>query len=89
MRDLCCIAEQPAPTPHLARLEGRVALTHMWPLLCTTSAALASFFRMDSISTSYNDYMTKDAATTGVPRSLEIVPPLGPSITVPRTLWGP
>jgi len=28
-RDKYSIAEQPAPAPHLARLEGRAALTHM------------------------------------------------------------
>ena len=28
-RDWYCIAEQPAPAPHLARPEGRAALTHV------------------------------------------------------------
>jgi len=28
-RDWCFIAEKPAPAPHLARPEGRAALTHM------------------------------------------------------------
>ena len=38
---------------HLACPVGRAALTHMCLLLCSVSAALASFFRMDSNSTSY------------------------------------
>ena len=38
---------------HLACPVGRVALTHLCLLLCSVSAALANFFRMDSNSTSY------------------------------------
>ena len=41
-RDWYFIAEQPAPAPHLARPEGRAALTHICYLLCSVSAALAS-----------------------------------------------
>ena len=33
-RDWYFIAEQPAPAPHLARPEGRAALTHIWGLGC-------------------------------------------------------
>ena len=49
----CFIAEQPAPAPHLARPKGRAALMHMCYLLCSVSAALTSFFQIDSITTSY------------------------------------
>ena len=61
-RDWYFIAEQPAPAPHLARPEGRAALTHMCELLCSVSAALASFFRMDLISTSYVEAGTSHLA---------------------------
>ena len=50
---LYLITKQPAPAPHLARPERRAAITHMCSLLCPVSAALASLFQMDSISTSY------------------------------------
>ena len=39
-REWCFIAEQPAPAPHLARPEGRAAITHLCQLLCSVSAAL-------------------------------------------------
>ena len=47
------VAGQLAPAPQLARLIGRAALTHLCQLLCSVSAALASFSRMDFTSNSY------------------------------------
>ena len=52
IRDWYFIAEQPAPAPHLAHPGGCAAYALCY-LLCPVLAALASIFRMDSISTSY------------------------------------
>ena len=54
-RDWYFIVIQPAPAPHLAHPEGRAA-PRIVLLLCPVSAALASIFRVDSISTSYPTY---------------------------------
>ena len=39
-RDWCLIAEQPAPAPHLARIEGRAALTHMCETVAESCAGI-------------------------------------------------
>jgi len=60
VRDWYVIAEQPAPAPHLARPEGRAARTHMCELLCSVSAALASFSTVTSAGRGIINCLTFD-----------------------------
>ena len=56
-RDCYLIAEQPAPAPHLARPEGRAALTHM----CSLTES-----RMDSISTDSCSAASSSSSTSSL-----------------------
>ena len=65
MRNWHLIAEQPGPAPHLARTEGRATLTHMCKSLCSVSAVLASFSRMDWISASHSKHKRRSRSHKG------------------------